>query len=226
MRQLSLIIRQVLLIVTCTVLFISSPVHAASTTYSATVNTSLFANTDALIAFDLIPGDSPTLNTVIIFDFLTDGSISSGTAMLSGDATGDLTSNAFLQNTSFFNEIIQPISLGNSITFYLTVTQEFSGSIPDALSLFLLDKSYMPLFNTSDPTGADSLFLLNIDGTSTGNLSVYAANPNTINQVTWSIQQINPNTNTVSEPPILWLVVIGIFIIYIINIKYKKLIFD
>ncbi|MBS4051210.1 MAG: NF038129 family PEP-CTERM protein [Methylomonas sp.] len=186
--------------------FFLYPAHAAYTTLSATIDTSSIVNTDALIAFDFIPGDSPVLNAVSIFSFLTDGTITTGTAILTGDAIGDLTSNASLQNTSFFNEIMQPISLGNSITFNVTLSQEFSGSIPDALSVFLLDASYMPLFHTTDPTGSDSLFLFSIDGTATGNLNIYAADSAISNPVTWSAQLV-----TVPIPATVWLFLPGLF---------------
>lgn len=185
--------------------FILCSAHAAYTTLSATIDTSSIANTDALITFDFIPGGSPVINTVSIFNFLTDGTMSSGTAILTGDAAGDLISSATLQNTSFFNEIMQPISLGNSITFNVTLSQEFSGSIPDALSVFLLDASYMPLFHTTDPTGADSLFLLSIDGTATGNLDIYAADSAISNPVTWSAQPV-----TVPIPATVWLFLSGL----------------
>jgi len=205
MRQLNLYIRRILLI-TFIVQFVSLPAYAAYTSLSATFDTSSIANTDALIAFDFIPGDSSVLNSVSVFNFLTDGTINAGTAILTGDVTGDLTSSASLENTSFFNEIMQPLSLGNSITFNVTLSQEFSGSIPDALSVFLLDGSYMPLFHTTDPTGADSLFLFSIDGTATGNLNIYAADSTISNPVTWSAELV-----TVPIPATVWLFLPGLF---------------
>lgn len=187
--------------------FISFSAYAAYTTLSTTINTSALAGTQAQIAFDFIAGDSSVLNSVSVFNFLTDGIISSGTASLTGDATGDLTSSATLQNTSFFNEIMQPISLGNSITFNVTLSQEFSGSIPDALSVFLLDTSYMPLFHTTDPTGADSLFFFNIDGAAISGLNIYAADSAISNPVTWSVQPVQ----TVPIPATILLFISGLF---------------
>jgi hypothetical protein len=59
-------------------------------------------------------------------------------------------------------------------------------STPDSFSFFLLDDSLfpLPLFATTDPTGADALFIVDIDGTSGGNLQIF----DSINTgVTWTV---------------------------------------
>lgn len=69
---------------------------------------------------------------------------------------------------------------------------------PDAFSFFLTNPSNTAtVVSTTDPTGADALFLLEANGLPGGNLSVYT-NSNTALNVSWSLR---PRTqNTVPEP--------------------------
>jgi hypothetical protein len=137
-----------------------------------TIDTTGLSGTSAQLAFDLIDGGAPS-NSVSVDSFSTDGIL--GNVATIGGVTGTLPGNIIITDTSFFNEYLQDITLGSQISFILNDTANAPGisSFPDGFSFFLLDPlNGLPLASTTDPTGADSLFLINI-GTSNG-LEIYS----------------------------------------------------
>lgn len=136
-----------------------------------TLDTSVLAGSNGTLAFDFI-GDNG--NTVTITNFQAAGA-SSGTSVgaVSGTLPGAVT---LMTGPSFFNEATVAASFGGLITFQIDMTQNAgaSGASPDALSLFFLDSlTGQPLFSTGDPTGANALFLWNIDGGLLSGLNIY-----------------------------------------------------
>lgn len=163
-----------------------------------TINTSLLAGTGAILAFDFVDGGPPG-NTVAILNFNTDGTL--GLVSTIGDVSGTLPGQVTLGDASFFNEYAQAIVLVNFISFIFDATANIpdSGSFPDAFSLFLLDPlTGLSLVTTSDPTGANALFLYSIGEPNP--LALYASS-----QVTVSVQ-------TVPEPGGLVLVLTALAI--------------
>ena len=162
-----------ILAVFCTSL-LATPASVWAVPYQVNVNVAAFSGTDAQIAFDFIDGGTPS-NTVTISAFSTDGTLL-GTLSTSGAVIGNLPGTVTLTDTDFFNEYLQDITLGSTISFLLeSTTNAPSGSFPDAFSFLILNTSGLPLFDTGDPTGANALFILDIDGTAQGALSVYSA---------------------------------------------------
>jgi hypothetical protein len=95
-------------------------------------------------------------------------------------ASGALPGNVSLSNSAFFNEYQQGMTLASTTTFQLDATANApSGtSLPDTFSMFLLDPTATnSLLSTADPTGANSLFTLQIDGSTGGILGVYDSLP-------------------------------------------------
>jgi hypothetical protein len=161
----------------CLGAFLASVSVRADSVYSVTVDTSAFLGTSAQLAFDLIYGGGPS-NTVTISDFSTDGTL--GAVFPSGSVSGTLPGTVTLADSSlsFFNEYLTGLTLGTAFSFALDATTNGPNSLssPDALSVFLLDPNTgFPLLTTSDPTLSDSLFTLNIDGASEGDLGVYTS---------------------------------------------------
>jgi hypothetical protein len=122
----------------------------------------LLQNQTGFLAFDFLAGSPVPNNTVTVSNFATDGTLGSVTP--SGSVTGSLVPGPLtLTDSSFFNEWLQGITYGTSISFQITTTDKFSpGGIPDNFSFYLLDSSLNP-FPTSD-TVADSLFSLDLNG--------------------------------------------------------------
>ena len=109
-----------------------------------------------------------------------------------------------LADTSFFNELPLPITLGTPLSFTLTLTDNYNlgGSFPDQLTLFLLDSTAStPLFDTSDPTGNGALFAIDLGVA--GGLQIYQ--PTSSPAATWTV------TNAaIPEPGVLLLFATGL----------------
>jgi hypothetical protein len=150
-------------------------VSAASAIFDVTMDTSALNGTSASLVFDFIDGDTVVNNSVTISDFAGDGQYDPTAAMTFGDVTGALNTSAVLGDSSGFSELLQPIVLGDSLAFMLTLSNQFSGvDPPDRLTLFLLDQSGLfPLYATSDPTGSDALLAIDLGG-GTARAVVYA----------------------------------------------------
>jgi hypothetical protein len=151
----------------------------AQSDYDVTINTSSLSGTEATLTFDFLAGGGTQSNRVTLSDFSTNGTLLSG-GVNSGSVSGSLPGTAALTNAAFFDELQQGITLGSTITFQLDATRNApsTGSLPDTFSFFILNRAASAsLVNTTDPTGANSLFTLQIDGSSAGALGVYASMP-------------------------------------------------
>lgn len=167
-------------------LLATAPVVGHATMLEVSINTTAYNGTDGVLAFDFLDGDGPVNNSVTVRSFYTDGTL--GVATPTGSASGSLVSPDFLTLTDadFYNSLSQEIHFGTSIYFMLEITAQASGShAPDSFSVFLLDNTEMPLFATTDFTGADALFAVDIDGTPTGNLQVFSG---VGTSVAWAVQ--------------------------------------
>jgi len=136
-------------------------------TFHVSINTTPIAGTSGFLAFDLLGGSPLQGNTATIVAFATTAVL--GSSSTSGNVTGSLTSPPLILTTSvFFNEFLQGITFGSGLTtFDLTLSSNFlAGSTPDSFSFFLLDSTFNP-FTTSDPSGANAMFVIDITGTIT-----------------------------------------------------------
>jgi hypothetical protein len=120
------------------------------------------------MAFDLFGGSPLQNNTGTITFFVTTGVLLPGSST-SGDVTGSLTPGPLVETAAqFFNEWLQPITFAaGPTTFNLDISTSFiPGSTPDSFSFALLDQS-LHSFATSDPTGSDRLFAIDLVGADT-----------------------------------------------------------
>lgn len=172
-----------------------------ATPYHVSIDTSSVGGVSVGLAFDFIDGGTPS-NTVSISNFSTDGTL--GAASTVGGVTGSLPSGFTLDDSDFFNEYFQSVSSATTLSFDFdpTANAPDAGSLPDTFSFFLIDDlTGLPLFDTTDPTGAGALFAFEIDGN--GLLSVYNAAGTNV-AVTWSVAAVE-NNNPVPEPSTLLL---------------------
>lgn len=86
--------------------------------------------------------------------------------------TGTLGDTVILSDTGSFNELLQEITLKNSIAFTLELTTNFAGGVPDAFSFLILDSTGVSSLVDTNLLGGDALFLVGIDGSPTGAISV------------------------------------------------------
>jgi len=171
---------------------------AARADYQVAIDTSAFLGSTLSMAFDLIDGGPPS-NTLSVSGFASGGTL--GAMTPSGGVTGSLPSGFSLSDSSLFNEYLQNIIAGTNITFTFSASANgpAAGSLPDTFSFFLLDPGTgSPRFNTTDPTGAASLFTLQIDGSAGGLLSTYASS-GTVAVATWTVTPVSLAT-AVPEP--------------------------
>jgi hypothetical protein len=130
-----------------------------------TLDTSIWAGTQAILAYDLIDG-SPNTSKVNI-----------GAPQIDGVSFG---SAATLEDLFFYNTTEQELVLSNELSMLFNLETEgapVSGFFPDSFAIFLLDTSGLPLFSTADLTGADSILQWDIG---TGVPTVYAGVLSTI----------------------------------------------
>lgn len=164
-------------------LFASDPVLIGIDTRSVEGFTGGFS-----LALDFIDAD-PASNTATITGFSTDGSL--GLVFNIGDVSGDLSDTVILGDADFFNELRAEITFGTYLFFFIEVSDGVTaGFLPDSFSFFLLDPTLLPMFPTSDPTGADALLAIDVDGSSTGLISEFEATappPGAEEDVTWRV---------------------------------------
>ena len=133
----------------------------------------MLSGTPAQLAFDFIDGDSVVNNTATISGFATNGLLG-GSFTIIGGVTGT-PPNVTLEDTAFFNELLQAITLGTSIAFTLDLTTvpPVLPGIPDGFSVFILDATGTSSLVVTDLPG-DALFLAGSDGSSDVPTSVTA----------------------------------------------------
>lgn len=145
----------------------SASMLRADVLYSVTVDTTPLAGDAGYMAFDLLGGTPLQDNIATISDFSSPSILGAGST--SGDVTGDLTPGPLtLEADQFFNEWLEPVVYGSGATeFTLDLTTSYmEGSAPDSFSFYLLDSGFNPIA-TSDPTGAESLFSIDLVGAAT-----------------------------------------------------------
>ena len=145
---------------------------ASATLVDISIDTTSLAGTPAVLAFDLLQGDSVT-NSVTIRNFASDGELGAATSS-GGPVSGSLPGEVSIGDADFFNELLQEITLAGTISFRLAITENYAGPTPSGFSLFMLDPiSLLPLFETSDPTGAHALFAFDVTGTPFGQFGAF-----------------------------------------------------
>jgi hypothetical protein len=150
------------------ILFAAPTGGATSIEYFVDVNTaSLAGNASGPFSLDFQLNDGSGAgdgnNTATINNFAFGSGGASGTANLSGGASGDLSSVVSLTDTSAFNEFYQTFNAGSTLSFDVTLTlNSDSGPAPDAFVFAILDNT---LSNISTSGVGDSYLLVNLGPT-------------------------------------------------------------
>lgn len=180
----------------------------AASVFDVTADTSVLSGMPGFLVFDFIDGGPPD-NAVTLGPLTSDGT--QGAASIIGNVTGTGPWKFSDAGPSAFNELQVPFNpIGTSLSFSFTTTDNPAdpGSSPDAFSFFILGTDLVTsLVTTSDPTGADSIFLYNI-GQGAQGLSVY-----TVNESGFSIE-VTPGSAPAPEPGSLALLVAGVVALF------------
>ncbi len=160
-------------------LLLCRELECRATSYDVTINTTAWTGLDGTLAFDLIGGDALAANnTASIGNISTDGTLSS---------LSDIT----LTDTDFFNEVLRDITFGTQLSFTLQLTENQAAPGLDEFSFFLLDSTtLLPLGGTTDPTGADAVFAVDVTGSVGGDAMVFDS---LIEGASWTLRGQNSN---------------------------------
>lgn len=149
---------------------LSSPSHA-DLTFTATLNTTPLESDAAQGPFyvDLTLTGGSTLNTAQVtingFTFGSGGSAGSSINPTNG-ASGNINSTVTLVNSTEYNDFYQSFTPGSQLTFNVDVaTTSYDTPIPANFSFSILDGTQNPI-PTTDPTGADTLLNVDLNGPS------------------------------------------------------------
>lgn len=138
------------------------PVSQADS-FEVTITTTPIQGQTGFAVFDFIQGAPVLNNTATVSGFTSNamlGAFTTTGAVLGTLVPGPMT----LSDSAFLSEFSQGLTYGTTMSFTLNLTTNSSlGGIPDEFSFFLEDSTGTP-FPTSDPTGADSFFAIDITG--------------------------------------------------------------
>lgn len=167
------------------------------------IDTAALSGAHSQLAFDFTDGDGQAgNNTATIGGFSTDG-VYTGSPPPPGVA--GLLPGAVTLADSPLTELLQPIVLGATLSFALSLTENFPGGFPDQFALFLLDGAgASPLVQTDQPGGAGALFIFDVTGTPRGGPGVFA--PAARGGAAWSVSA----AGSAPEPPTAWLAAPGL----------------
>jgi hypothetical protein len=149
----------------------ASVAHATSIVVA--IDTSALSGTNAILVFRFVDGGAPA-NQVVIAGFTTDALL--GAASTTGGVSGALPGTVTLDDTVVLSELAQHLALAQFVDFSVdpTANAPGGGSSPDMLAIYLLDEvTALPLFSTSDPSGADALIVFEITGGELGQINLY-----------------------------------------------------
>jgi hypothetical protein len=193
------------IVAVASILALCAPGRAQSV-FDVTLDTTGLSGSTGFLAFDFIDGDGVNNNTVSITSFLTDGVLAGTTNDNTGGASGDLPGDLSITDSSFFNESLRGLTYGTSLSFRVTVSEAFADGTPDQFSFFLLDVlGISSVVATSDPTGANSVFVVDVTGIPGGSLQAFTT---TAPGVSF---QIAPLQSSAPEPGTIGLVGMPLF---------------
>ncbi len=145
---------------------LGSPLLHADSIFRVTIDTTPLSGTSGFIDFNIY-GGIPYQNNVATITNFTSNSVLGG-VFTQGDVGGTLAAGPLtLTANAFDSEWLQAVTFGTSITFTLDVTTNYTPeTTPDSFAFFLLDPNQLP-YPTSDPSSADSVFSIDLTGSST-----------------------------------------------------------
>lgn len=137
----------------------------AQISFNVTVDTSQLWSVSNPVYLDFQLNDGSGLgdgnNTATISNFDFGGGSAQPSPNTFGGASGDLWSGVTITDSNAFNELFQPFTPGDSLTFNVTLTTQIDTPIPDEFSFAILDSSLSNL--PTDALGTDALVSVNID---------------------------------------------------------------
>lgn len=187
------------------------------------IDTSAIAGSALKVVFD-VAANTPGLNRVDILNFSAPGSTMGLPETTGGLVTGDLILGVNpapftnMETSAFFNEVIVNLTpVSKNITFTLSYTENVPApdTLPDEIVFSLLDTSYQPLFATSDPLGTNSLFVVDLSGTSTTPVAFNPAVRLSSGDIQIKVPGGPPPPPPIPEPNSLSLAILALAIVFL-----------
>lgn len=112
---------------------------AVAISFDVSIGTGVLSGTAAALEISLIAGDNTDgNNTAKLTLFTTDGVL--GSAASTGNVTGALPADVTMDESAGLGQVVQEVTLGNSIAFRVNLTTDFAGGLDfDRFDVFLLD---------------------------------------------------------------------------------------
>lgn len=181
---------------------------ASASELKISINIAKTQETRGILAFDLIGNGTPA--NFVRISILNEQENFISTELSGAMSVGIPVDLSMSTDNNFFNEekvkfslTEIPISFQIDFSYYAPNNQDF----PDAFSLFILNaESGIPMFNTTDPSGANASFLFNMSGNPADNFIIYDSNDGNVEIKTQAI-------GFISEPPTLFLIIAGLAIL-------------
>jgi hypothetical protein len=150
------------------VILTSTTALAAAITYEVTADTSSLAGTSGYLDLQLEPGPVPTnLVTASVSGFTTDG-VLTGSAILSGEAFGQLPEPLTFDNQTTFNDYFQAMTFQNTAMFFVTLNGPTpAGGGPSAFNIGFYASDQSTALLTTSPDGIAGQIVINPDGSTT-----------------------------------------------------------
>ena len=129
---------------------VAFPLTLSADTFTVNLNTAPVSGTNFTLLFQITDGSgTPGNNTVSLSDFnFGTGGSTTGTATLSGGASGDVGSGFSLTDTDFVNTIEQTFIAGSSLGFTIQLSGNLEFPTPDEFAFSIEE------IQTTDPGGA------------------------------------------------------------------------
>jgi hypothetical protein len=180
----------------------------ALTVYAVSIDTSALAGQNGTLAFDLLGGDAAVANnTATVGSLATNGTLSDSAGFALVDA-------------GFFNEVLRDITFGTTLSFTLQLTENNTPPGLDQFSFFLLDSAtLLPLGSTTDPTGADALFAIDIDGQVGGGASIFGS---TRKGIEWEVTLQQPAGVPDGGPAFTLMLVLWVGLLFVRGARGRK----
>lgn len=138
----------------------AAPARADS--FNVSLDTSALSGTQSL-AFGFTDGDGVVDNSAAMpaFNFGGGGALGSPVYFGTG-VSGDLTTGIAMDDSGFSALFAQQFSVGSLLSFTLNISNNFAGTTPDALAMYLCDASLSSCYSNDSSSGA--MLVLNLTG--------------------------------------------------------------
>jgi hypothetical protein len=205
----------------------------ADSLYYTVLDTSGLAGDNGYLVFDFISGGGPA-NALSISDFTTDGTVgassTTGTVVPIANPPYVIPTELFIDDpvSSVFNEYQVAFTFDSTIAFFLDGSENAPGpgNSPDELSIFFLaSDDATSLITTSDPTLADTLLTLDLDGSANGVPTVYSVSAPLGVSATATLNggpSGPPPSSPVPEPSSLWLIALAMCLVGLTKLRLRS----